>query len=298
MKTQFKKIRTIRKKIKKVLRFLLVLIIAFFIFKEIYPYCPRVKKYFERFIYVDVNATEVNTYYDLLSKHAQPAKELILNLGLSDKDNLQVAIDRLKGAMGSGDCVIRLAHHDAQKPPAYIKQLSYNQMDILISTKVTERREELNLLVHELGHIYVWRLDPLVFGKCDQEKLVDCSGVFLGLGIVTLNGLTDEYILLGDEGYKTQKKLFGYLEPEQLGYLLACYCAEHNIPENSIKPFLNSTGRKYFNIGCSYLKRSGRIIRTSARIDTGIYWCPKCGLSTRIPLSEKIKIVKCPRCKD
>ncbi|MCI0482204.1 MAG: hypothetical protein L0213_11535, partial [Candidatus Dadabacteria bacterium] len=147
---------------------------------------------------------------------------------------------------------------DAEKPPAYIQQLASGHAGILISKKVTERREELNLLVHELGHIYVWSLDKSVFGKCDEEKLNDCSGVYLGLGILMLNGLTDEGVRSLTEGYEERKKFYGYIKPDQIGYLLARYCRDHAIPEETVLPHLSPTGKKYFDKGRAFLKNRGR----------------------------------------
>lgn len=291
MKTKVKKARKRLRMIRKIIYFLIIIGVAYFTVVRLYP------KYLKFYAsYQKIDTSEIDAYYDLLSKHAKPAKDFVLNLGMKEDDNLQLAIDRLKSVIGLGDYKIWLAHHDAEKPPAYIKDLGYGDMGILISTRIKERREAINLLVHELGHIYVWRLASSVFGKCDQEKLVDCSGVFLGLGVLMLNGLTDEVNLLPGEGYETRKKFFGYLKPEQFGYLLARYCAEHGIAENAIKPFLGPTGRKYFNIGGNYLKRSGYGVNKSAGPITGIYWCSECGSFTRVPLSGKIEYVKCPKC--
>ena len=291
MKAKVKRARQARRAIRKIFNFLVVIGLVYFAVVWLYPKCLVFYTSYQKF-----DTSEVDTYYDLLSKHAKPAKDFVLNLGIKEDDNLQLAIDRLKGVMGLGNYKIWLAHHDAEKPPAYIKDLGYGDMGILISTRVKERREEINLLVHELSHIYVWRLAPSLFGKCDQEKLVDCSGMFLGLGVLILNGLTDEFKLLPGEGYETRKKFFGYLKPEEFGYLLARYCAEHGIAEDAIKPFLGPTGRKYFNIGSSCFKKSDHQISASAGPVTGIYWCSKCGVSTQIPLSGKIEYAKCPKC--
>ena len=66
----------------------------------------------------------------------------MLDLGVKDTDTIQAVADRLKGAMGLADYTIWLSRHDAAKLPAYIKQLGSGHMGIVISTKVTERREE------------------------------------------------------------------------------------------------------------------------------------------------------------
>jgi len=297
MKEQVKKAIRIRKTAKKIFRYLLMGGMIFLAGYLLRPYYPKISGYFKLYAKAPtLDTEEIDSYFDLLLKHALPGKELVLDLGLEDKDSLQLAIDRLKSVMGLKDYTIWLAYHDQDEPPAYIQQLNDTVMNLRFSKKITKRREQLNVLAHELSHVYVWKLKSSVFEKCDQEKLTDCSTVFSGLGVLTLNGLTDETIFSFD-GYKTQKKLFGYLSPEQFGYLVARYCAEKGIPEDSVRPFLNSTGRKYFDIGCTYLKNSGRKIMRSAKPATGIYWCPKCSSPMRISLSGKIRNLDCSDCK-
>ncbi|MBP7055532.1 MAG: hypothetical protein KBB52_01595 [Candidatus Omnitrophica bacterium] len=197
----------------------------------------------------------VSAYYDLLSKHAESSKAIVLDLG-KGTDSLGVALDRLKEVMGLGAYAISLESHNNDKPPAYITDYGYGRMKIFVSDKIKKRREKLNLLVHELGHVYVKRLDRSVFGDLDQEKLVDCAGVFLGLGVLTLNGLTDDFVLLLGGGYEEKKKSFGYLNPEQYGYLLARYCADRGIRYDIVRPYLNQTGKKYFDMGCGYIRNT------------------------------------------
>jgi hypothetical protein len=291
MKAKIKKARKRMRIVKKVVYFLVMIGLAYFAVVFLYPKWTIFYASYQR-----INTSEIDKYYDLLTKRAKPSKDFVLDLGVKKSESLQPAVDRLKNVMGLGDYKIWLAHHDAEKPPAYIKTLGYGDMGILLSTKVKERREEVNLLVHELGHIYVWRLEPSVFGKCDQEKLVDCSGVFLGLGVLVLNGLTDEFRLLPGEGHETQKKFYGYLKPEQFGYLVARYCADHGIADEAVTRFLEPTGRKYFDIGRNYLKRIGYVSNKSVGSVKGIYWCSKCRSPAQVPLTEKTQRVKCPKC--
>lgn len=296
MKAKVKKARRIRRALKKVFVWILVLCAAYSFFYYMRPYFPQIERYLSSFGRVRIDTTVPDSYYDLLSKYAPPGSGLILSLGLSDNDNLQKAVDRLRGAMRLGGNKIWLAHHDADNPPAYVKQLGYGDMGILISDRVKARREELNLLAHEMGHIYVWDLDKSIFGKCDEEKLDDCAGVFLGLGILMLNGLTDETRILPGEGYETRKKAFGYLKPEALGYLLARYCAEHGIPEESIRPFMNSSARKYFDIGRDYMRRKNAPPKSPVAKPTGLFWCTKCGALTSMEISGRMDKISCSTC--
>lgn len=263
MKAKVKKWRSIKRVFGRVVRLILLVGAIFGIMVWLRPHYPKIEKYLKRFGIGRIDTAQADRYYDLLSEHARQGGELVLDLGVKDNDDLQNAVSRLKGVMGLRDYKIFLARHDADKPPGYINQIDSREMEIRISKEVRERREEMSVLVHELSHIYVWNLEESVFGGCDQEKLVDCAGIFLGLGIVILNGLTDETVPVLFVGEETRKKFYGYLKPEQFGYLFARYCAEHGVAEKDVWPFLNTAGRKYFSEGRDFLKKRGRPIRSS-----------------------------------
>ncbi|MDP2929159.1 MAG: hypothetical protein Q8O01_03725 [Candidatus Omnitrophota bacterium] len=203
-----------------------------------------------------IDTAEVDRYYDLLTKHAKPSGDPVFTLDISEDDGLQVMADKLKRVMGLEGYRIWAGYGQTEDRPAFITNVAPGAMTITVSRKVADRREQINVLIHELGHIYVWAMDKSILKDCDEEKFVDCSGVFLGLGIPMLNGLTDDIFFMPGGEYHTEKKMYGYITPEQLGYLLARYCAERDIAHDKVVPFLGSAGRKYFNIGYSYLQRS------------------------------------------
>lgn len=259
MSKKAKQTRKIQKTVKKTLRLFIVVgvLLPLAIAWVIMNYATF-QIFMDRFVLASVDTSEIDSYYDLLSEHKQAGKSLVRDLGVEDSVDLKVVLDKLKTAMGMRRDKIELAYHDEEKPPAYIRREG-NDLTIYVSTRVKKRREQTNLLVHELGHIYVWRLDGSVFGILDQEKLVDISGVFLGLGALTLNGLTDDFKMLPDGGYRAEQKTFGYLKPEQFGYLLARYCAENGIAEANVLGSLNDAGRKYYKIGSAcYRKKMQR----------------------------------------
>lgn len=202
-----------------------------------------------------IDTAEVDRYYDLLTKHGKPAGDIISTLEVSEDADLQTIADKLKKIMGLGDYRIWVGYGETGNKPAFITTVAPGAMTITFSREARQRREQINILIHELSHIYVWAMDKSVLKGCDEEKLVDCTGVFLGLGILMLNGLTDDIFFMPGGEYHTEKKMYGYIRPEQLGYLLARYCAEERITRDKVVPFLGPTGRKYFNIGYNYLKR-------------------------------------------
>ena len=245
--------------------------------------------------FVEIDTSEVDRYYDFLLKYGQPSRDLTLELGVAEGDDLQTAVDRIKAGMGLEGGDILLTYHVGKTPPAYIENKN-GSLKIYFSREVKQKKEQINVLTHELGHIYVWDLEGYIPEGYDEEKIVDSSSAYLGLGILVLNGLTDDTVFLPGGISKTEKKFFGYLRPEQFGYLVARYCAEHGIMKENVAPFLTSTGRKYFNIGCNYLAQQNNVAYGSVGEATGGYWCPRCGHFTRVSLAEKINGLKCPDC--
>jgi len=203
-----------------------------------------------------MDTKEADYYYDLLSGHEKPAPGMIFDLGIKADDTLEDSFKKLMKIYGFKGSGIILSRTNNEKPPAKIIDHGYGALEIQLSKKVVERREQINVLIHELCHIYVWHLDRSVYGKCDEEKLTDAMGVYIGLGVFILNGLTDEVFFLPGGEYGTEKKFFGYLKPEEFGYLVARFAMDHNIPEATVMQHLNPTGKKYFSFGLAQLKRS------------------------------------------
>ncbi len=273
-----------KKTIRKMIYFLAVFMVAVPLFAWVYA------NYF-----IVLDTAEVDGYYDLLSKYEKPGSDLVLDLGVRENDSLQLAANRLKSVMGLGMCSVSLSYNDIEKPPAYITDDGKYSLKISLSNRLKGKKEQIGVLVHELSHAYVTRLDNPAFAKCDQERLVDCAGVFLGLSALTLNGLTDDF-LFTPGGYETERKFFGYIKPEQFGYLFARYAVENGVPPGRIISYLKWAGRKYFMIGLNYLKRKGGALALSGRTVGAAYWCRQCGSLIRSSFDDRIKGAKCPKC--
>ena len=243
----------------------------------------------------DIDTEEIDLYYDLLSKEGQQSPDFILDLGVREGDDFQIAVDRVKKAMALKDYDIWLSSHGGHTPPAYIEKKG-SFLTIYFSTHVKLLREKIDVLVHEIGHVYVRALKGGVPKNYDEEKIVDASGVFLGLGIPVLNGFTDVTSIVGSGEYRTEKKFYGYLKPDEFGYLLARYCRENGIYPGNAAAFLNSSGRKYFVRGCNYIIRKEGPAEKTAEKKQGAFWCPECGQLRYVDVSEKISGIKCANC--
>ena len=257
MSLKAKKARKFRKLLRKFLRFCLGACLGLGAAVWLIFHYAEAQRFFDRFAVASIHTAEIDQYYDLLTTYEKPGKELVLGPGGKESDDLGVVLERLKGLMGLRHVEVGLAYHDAATPPGYIRS-NGDDKTIFLSTHVKNRREQVNVLIHELCHIYVWRLKEPAFRVLDQEKLVDISGIFLGFGVLTLNGMTDDFRVTADGGYSTEEKTFGYLKPEQFGYLLARFCAERGIAVDTVRPHLNSAGWKFFTMGNAYLQKKTR----------------------------------------
>lgn len=274
-----------RKTLRKIIYFLAAMLAAIPVYAWIYA----------NYV-MEIDTAEVDSYYDLLVKRARPGSGLVLDLGVKEGDGLALAADRLKSVMGLGMCGVTLSWNDLEKPPAYITDDGKYGLSISLSNRLKGKGEQISVLVHELGHAYVRRLDNRAFAKCDEERLVDCAGVFLGLGVLVLNGMTDDFLFLPGGEYETQKKFFGYLKPEQFGYLFGRYAIENGIPPGRVMPHLRWAGKKYFTIGLNYARRKGVRPAASPGAVEAVYWCPKCGVMIRRPFGDAGRDIRCPKC--
>ncbi len=244
--------------------------------------------------FLEIDTGEIDLCYELLLKKGTASSDLILDLGVRESSDLQLAVDRIKKAMALKDYDIWLSYHGDSTPPAYIERKG-PFLTIYFSTQIEQLREKINVLIHEIGHVYVWGLGGIPSGY-DEEKVVDSSGVFLGLGIPVLNGFTDVTSIGGMGEYRKEKKFYGYLTPDEFGYLMARYCAENGVYDGNVSAFLNHSGRKYFSRGRNYLARNNPGLRGEGTKKTGAFWCPECGQFNRIDISSKISVLRCSNC--
>jgi len=123
MSKKAKQTRKIQKAVKKALRFFIVVcvILPLVTVWGIMNY-STLQIFMDRFAWDSVDTSQVDTYYDLLSQHKQAGKDLVRDLGVKDSEDLSVVLDKLKAAMGMGWDTIKLAYHDEEKPPAYIRR--------------------------------------------------------------------------------------------------------------------------------------------------------------------------------
>ena len=189
-----------------------------------------------------------------------------------------------------------------------------NATDIFVEYRGTESSDSAALtaiLAHEIAHIFLHRHRLEVKDTFHNEALTDTTTIYLGFGRNYLNAqqTTTEY--LGEHSSRTTTHKYGYLSPEEMGYVLAV--RDRLRGENS-KPFITTNlglagycaGEKKLNTRLSvrpYVQR-GIISRIMSRLGwfrsdeaTSIEFpCWICSQQMRIPSLKKKVLAACPHC--
>jgi hypothetical protein len=77
------------------------------------------------------------------------------------------------------------------------------------------------ILAHEVAHIFLHR-NRLSFPlESDNEILTDTAAAYLGAGVLSLGGYCSEMRMVDSYTTQTQTSHFGYLTPDEFGFLLA-----------------------------------------------------------------------------
>jgi len=276
-----------RKHIRKIL--LLLVILPAIFFGSIWIY--------ENILWKSVQEkSPADIYYDFLEDADAPGGRLVLELGIKDDTPVETILERVKIGMGLERYGVIAGYHGAEKPPAYI-QNNNGLLTVYFSEMLQDKNEKINVTVHEMGHIYVWALKPRMGEKINEEKTVDCFGVYRGMGIQILNGLTEEFFNVPGTGfYSAKQRYFGYLKPGEFGYLLARYCRDKGIAPENVLPFLSDTGKGYFKEGLNMTRSSGVLSEKKSVKFIGIYWCPECGTMNEVIISDPLIEIKCKKC--
>ncbi|MBU1121649.1 MAG: hypothetical protein KKF54_02990 [Candidatus Omnitrophica bacterium] len=268
--------------------FIIISLLIFSFYRWVYPY------YFTK-----IKTNEIDKFYSFLSMHQDSGlnKNIIIKLGVKNANDFYALVEQLKKAMGLDYCNIHISIHAEDKPPAYIKTIGYNNYEISISRTLKTKHERIGAFIHELGHIYKTKLNIPFEYNYDEERLIDCICIHLGFGMFLMNNITDEEIYIPGVAHQSEKRFFGYLKPEQFGYLFARYLKENRVELGNIKPFLTRGAHRYFKIGSNYLTRKNKYRISNNRID-GLYGCVKCKSFLKFPIDREISTIRCPNCNN
>lgn len=108
----------------------------------------------------------------------------------------------------------------------------------------------LAVLAHEITHIYLYRLGLSSHDIMEDEILTDTTATYLGLGVLILNGYSEEKRKIDQNTTEMSTKCFGYLTPVEFGYILAKRAKRF---KDDPEPHLKSDARDAFYTGSAVL---------------------------------------------
>ena len=175
-------------------------------------------------------------------------------------------------------------------------------------------RSKLNavagILAHEIAHIFLHRLGASWEDQKTNEILTDTTAVYLGFGVTIMNATI---YLTKNAGKSTEitREYFGYLSPDEFGYLLARRDDAFNLNsrgkigqpqwikaydnglrkmrcEQNKRPFLP---RPWYEKIFTYLVNRKVSVPDKVKLE-----CLKCSKNLRVPTNNKKIVVKCPNC--
>lgn len=115
------------------------------------------------------------------------------------------------------------------------------------------------ILAHELMHIFLQKNGLWLNDTRDNEIITDFSSIYLGFGILILNGQQE---FINEKQIKTS--FLGYLRPTEFAHLFCRYLDHINHPpDKEIIKHLSQTGKEYFYRGKDLYKEEQKMFKKS-----------------------------------
>ena len=194
--------------------------------------------------------------------------------------------------------------------PGRIELSSSDDFFIELHSDFRRRYEQVAaILAHEVAHIFCHRLKLSIGGTFEDEILTDTTAVYLGAGVPILNAFTEERDYSAETLNQKKQQCFGYITPDEFGYLLA---KRHLTFGDDPASFLKTTpgtgaykcGRERAQLDfCPPLLSAPMAARAAFRIrrcftSEVIFGCPVCFQRLRLPTGRGAISVRCPTCHD
>lgn len=167
------------------------------------------------------------------------------------------------------------------------------------------------ILSHEIAHIFLHRFGASWEDQKTNEILTDTTAAYLGFGVTIMNASVYRTKNAGNST-ETTLEYFGYLSPDEFGYLLARRDDAFNL--NSRGKIGQPQWRKAYDNGLRKMRREQNerpflprpwyekfftklIKRKVSASDKVKLECLKCSKNLRVPANNKKIVVNCPNCE-
>lgn len=165
------------------------------------------------------------------------------------------------------------------------------------------------ILAHEVAHIFCHRLKISIGDTFEDEVLTDTTAVYLGAGVPILNAFTDESDYSAEASNRRRQQCFGYITPDEFGYLLA---KRHSTFGDDPSSHLTTTpGTEAYKCGRDRALQDLRPPLRSAPLASRaafhvkrrfmsevLFDCPTCFQRLRLPTGRGAISVRCATCHD
>jgi hypothetical protein len=236
-----------------------------------------------------------------------------------------------------GSVVVSFVSHLAR--PGQIELSNSNDFFIELHAEHCHSYERVAaILAHEIAHIFCHRLGISIGNTFEDEVLTDTTAAYLGAGVPILNAFDVESGFTLETPNRMRLRCFGYITPDEFGYLLA---KRHAALGEDPKPFLVSKlGIEAYRFGrgraqrdmrspplrsanvaswaayrarrhfftrkhpqeaqprLSERERSGRYEFENSQGHAVLFDCPTCFQRLRLPIGRSNILVRCPNCRE
>lgn len=122
-------------------------------------------------------------------------------------------------------------------------------------TQLEDPEVLVGTLAHEVAHVFREAHDLMVEGHDEEELLTDLTTIFLGFGVLTVNG-SYRYRSSGDLNYtQWSVQRGGYLDPETLSFALAVQAVVRDLPARKVAALLETNQASYFKTASRVLEK-------------------------------------------
>lgn len=155
-----------------------------------------------------------------------------------------------------------------------------------------------SIISHEITHVWLAKYNLVLDDRESNEKLTDLTAIFLGLGVMILNGAWLK-VEAGKEGDAIlYMEIKPYLSAEELGYAMALFMRQKSIQLKELRNCLTVDTTEIIEIGQRKLERRLKDLKKKKEIDSWVIICTNCFQKLRIPAHKGKLKVRCPICKN
>lgn len=155
------------------------------------------------------------------------------------------------------------------------------------------------IIAHELTHIWMKNNNFNLPNVDENERLTDIMSIFLGLGVIFLNGSYEKSSKMYnvDEHKFYHSEIKHYITSNDMGYAFALFLKFGKKKLSDIAKYCNQNTVDMLKIGNDIINRRKERLKDFIQIDTFIIYCPNCLQKLKITAEKKAR-VRCPVCNN